>query len=113
LKWGDPARGVFNTVVQLSGSQDCHQYFFIADDTAGESRFPEEGSYLVGACDQLEFPDMWIDSQMPIEGRENADLGELGKGIKLIGCASTGTPSPTQGWHLLALLGLVGLRSRK
>lgn len=113
LKWGDPARGVFNTVVQLSGSQDCHQYFFIADDTAGESRFPEEGSYLVGACDQLEFPDMWIDSQMPIEGRENADLGELGNGIKLIGCASTGTPSPTQGWHLLALLGLIGFRSRK
>jgi hypothetical protein len=111
LEWGDPARGVFKTIVQLPGSQECHQYFFIADDTAGESRFPEEGSYLVGACDQQEYPDMWVDSQLPIEGRESADLGELKRGIKLIGCTSTPTQTPCWGWA--GLLGLIWVRGRE
>jgi MYXO-CTERM domain-containing protein len=111
LEWGDPARGVFKSVVQLTGSQDCHQYFFIADDAAGEHRFPEEGSYLVGACDQQDFPDMYVDSQLPIEGREAADMGLLKEGINLVGCSSTRQSRST--WTLLGVLGLLGLRRRR
>lgn len=111
LEWGDPARGVYKAVVQLPADQDCHQYFFIADDTAGESRFPEEGSYLVGACNEQDFPDMWVDSQLPIEGRESADLGELKQGIKLIGCSSA--PQQSTGWAWIWMLGLLGLRRRE
>ena len=111
LEWGDPARGVYRAVVQIPPDQDCNLYFFIADDASGESRFPEEGSYLVGACDQQEYPDMWVDSQLPIEGRESADLGELKQGIKLIGCSST--PQQSKGWAWIWMLGLIGLRRRE
>ena len=111
LEWGDPARGVFKSVVQLPGSQACHQYFFIADDAAGEHRFPEEGSYLVGACDQQEFPDMYINSQLPIEGREAADMDLLKEGISLVGCSST--PQSERRWSALFLMGLIGLRRKK
>lgn len=111
LEWGEAARGVYKTVVQLPGSQECHQYFFIADDASGENRFPEEGSYLVGACDQLEFPDMWIDSQMPIEGREAADLDELKDGLSLIGCSAT--DQNPRGWMWAWMIALIGVRRNK
>ena len=98
-------------MVQLPSDLDCHQYFFIADDAAGESRFPEEGSYLVGACNQQDFPDMWVDSQLPIEGRESADLGELKQGIKLIGCSSA--TRQASGWAWVWMLGLIVLRRKE
>ena len=105
------ASSVYKTVGQLPGSQECHQYFFIADDASGENRFPEEGSYLVGACDQLEFPDMWIDSQMPIEGREAADLDELKDGLSLIGCSAT--DQHPRGWMWAWMIALIGVRRNK
>ena len=110
LEWGDAARGVYMTEVQLPSNQDCHEYFFIADDAAGESRFPEEGSYLVGACNQQDFPDMWIDSQLPIEGRESADMNSLREGIKLVGCTSS--PRSSSWWGLSGLIGLLLFRRR-
>ena len=111
LEWGDPARGVYKTEVQLPANQDCHQYFFVADDPAGESRFPEDGSYLVGACDQQEYPDMWIDSQLPIEGRESADFNSLRDGIQLVGCASS--ERAPAGWAWASLFGGILLLRRR
>jgi MYXO-CTERM domain-containing protein len=110
LLWGSGASGVYAATFELSQDRDCHEYFFLATDSAGESRFPEDGSYLVGACDALEFPDMWVDFQSPISGRDDLSPTELADSVTFIGCSSSGSPR----WGLwgFGLLALVGLRRK-
>ena len=65
----------------------------------------------MGACDQQEFPEMYVNNQLPIEGREAADMGLLKEGINLVGCSSA--PQKDSGWTALVLMGLLGLRRRE
>ena len=111
LLWGSGASGVYAATLELSLDRDCHEYFFQTTDTIMESRFPEDGSYLVGACDSIEFPDMWLNFQSPISGRDDLSPSELADSITFEGCSSTGG----QRWGLwgFGVVALVGLRRGK
>jgi len=111
LLWGSAGSGVYSASIELSQDRDCHEYFFQATDSNGESRFPEDGSYLVGACDLVETPDMWIDFQSPISGRDDLSPSELAESITFIGCSSTSS-SRSPFW-VLGLMALMTLRRER
>lgn len=107
LAWGDETQGIFATRLSWEDDGGCHAYFFTWETAAGlTGSFPESGSYLIGSCDE-DYD--WIDGQMGVSGRDDADVDELVDRLKLVGCSAA--PGAAGGAWVLALL--AGLRRRR
>lgn len=106
LEWGDETQGIFASAQSWSNDGECHEYFYSWATEAGlEGSFPETGSFLIGSCD-AEYD--WVDGQMGVSGRDDAEVEELVGRLKLVGCA-TAPGAAGAGWAL----GLIALARRR
>lgn len=108
LEWGTTRQGVYSGVADVSEVQGCSEYYVRwATDGGRSGTFPETGSYTFGDCDD----GGWIPDQMCVLGVDCASLEEMGKGIELIGCATSGRAA---GWAgALAGAALIAGRKRR
>ncbi len=105
---GTEAAGAWTVTTPLGGG--CEEYYVLATTADGESRFPEEGSYLVGSdCDA---PD-WVPGQLGITGRDDATPEELLADVSLVSPACAAGPAPGSAWLALVGLAAAGRRRRR
>jgi hypothetical protein len=107
LTWGVANLGVY--AHEASVFPGCHEYYFRWTRGDFSDTFPEDGSFLMGSCDE---PIMWIDSQHGL-GDADGDTGGDDWGAtdpKLAClCANTRATGRTLIWWL-ALAGLIARR---
>ena len=119
VAWGTERQGVFTGSAEVSGLEGCGQYYFRWATASGAAgTFPETGSYTFGDCAATDeqgagdLIDGWTGSQMCVLGIDCRTEGEMGAGIELIGCATSGRRS--LGWvGVIAPFAIIARRRRR
>ncbi len=115
LAYGTEQAGVWEVTLDfpdgIHHGDPCEQYYFLAEDADGTTRFPETGSYLIGqACDNPQYG--WVPWQFGITGRDDLTPEQLGEDVEVTGAGCTTAPGAPVGWAPLGLALVLGWRRR-